>query len=385
MKMLEDTSRAWVLVHLDALRHNVEEVRRLLPEKTNLIVVVKANMYGLGAVRCVKEFQKMGIDFFAVSSIDEALQLRENGIYDDILILGYTPPVHFHYLIEYDLIQTLLSYEYAVELDAYAKTQNAYVRCNAKADTGMGRVGVRCVENDYHIEELIKMYQLANLKVEGMFSHFSVSDEVEDEKQILYTNQQIKQFEQVEQDLRNAGIDPGYLHLQNSLGIINYPQLCYDFARPGIILCGVSSDENMPMRQQIDLWPVLELKANVSRVKEVPAHASISYGRNFETDKPSRIATVSIGYADGYSRNLNGLARVLIHGEYTPVVGNICMDQCMIDVTHIPDVKEGDVVTLVGKDGDRELSLDEMSHHLKTINNATLCLFSARLPRIYVK
>lgn len=383
--MLEDTSRAWILIHLDALHHNIKVIRKMLPNHTKIIGVVKANMYGMGAIRCTKEFQMMGIDFFAVASVDEALELREHGIMDDILILGYTPPVHFHYLVEHHLIQTLISLDYAKKLNDYMKTTHTTIRCNAKVDTGMGRIGVRCLEDDYHIDELISMYQLPHLKVEGMFSHFSVADEVGKKEHLAYTRSQIKQFQQVEQDLKNAGINPGYLHIQNSYGIVNYPELNYDFVRPGIILCGVSSDSHLTTLHEIDLQPVLELKANVSRVKEVKSGSSISYGRNYRSSDNRKIATISIGYADGLSRNLNGLARVLIHGEYAPIVGNICMDQCMIDVTNILDVKEGDVVTLIGKDGNHELTIDEMSHHLHTINNATLCMFTTRLPRIYVK
>lgn len=383
--MLISKSRAWYEVDRSAIKHNVEAIRALLHGNTKIMAVVKANAYGTGDLEVSKCMQECGVDFFAVSSVDEALSLRKNGIQESLLILGYTPPEHFHYLSEYQIIQTLVSLDYAKKLDAYCEQAGVKIRAHVKVDTGMSRIGIRCVKQDDHIADVLEAYRLPHLQVEGMFSHFAVSDNIDQQEHIDFTNEQIAQFEYVRKKITEAGIKPGIVHLQNSYGIINYPELSYDYVRPGILLLGFTSDCKDRLTQPIDLKPAVSLKANVTLVKTVQPGSCVSYGRNYRPKEQRRIATVCLGYADGYPRFVsNRGSHVLIHGEKAPIVGNICMDQMMVDITDLTcDVQEGDVVTFFGEDHGAYLAMDELSHLAQTINNETLCWIGARVPRIY--
>ena len=381
--MLMSKTRAWLEIDLTKIRHNVEEIEKLLPKKTKIMAIVKANSYGHGDVACAKELKNCGVDFFGVSSVDEALRLREHGIEEPILILGYTPPVHFHHIIEQDLIQTFLSLDYAQKANAWSLEQGVKMRGHVKVDTGMSRLGVVTQEHDYHIDEVKAIYQMPALQVEGIFSHFSVSDEL-DEDNKAYTDKQVELYNRVLQDLKEAGINPGIKHLQNSYGILNYPELEYDYVRPGLLFLGATSDNAVKTISEPDFIPIMQLKANVSLVKTIQPNVSVSYGRHFRSTDVTKVATVSIGYADGYPRSVsNKGAQVLIHGQRATIIGNICMDQMMIDVTGIDDVQEGDVVTLFGTDQGNTLYVDELSRLAKTINNETFCWITSRVPRIY--
>lgn len=381
--MLNSNKRSWVEIDLSRIAHNVAEVRKLLPATNHIMAIVKANGYGHGDVECSRELEKAGIDFFGVSSVDEGVRLREHGITGKILILGYTPPVHFHYLQEMDLIQTLVSLDYAKKLDTWCEEQQTKVKAHVKIDTGMSRIGIICQDHEYRIDEVLETYRLKHLDVCGIFSHFSVSDCL-DEDNIAFTTHQKELFDRVLADVEAAGIVAGTRHLQNSYGILNYPDLDYDYARPGLLWMGVTSDDTLAIRTQPNFLPVMQWKANVSLVKTIAPGVSVSYGRHYKATCPRKIATLSVGYADGYPRCVsNQGACVLLHGKRVPIIGNICMDQMMVDVTEIEDVKEGDVATLFGEDGDEVLKVDELSRLAHTINNETLCWISARVPRIY--
>lgn len=382
--MLQANSRAWMQVDLYAVEHNVEEIKKLLPSTTKIMAVVKANAYGHGDIEVVKVLAKHEIDTFAVSSVDEAMNLRNAGITGTILILGYTPPMHFHLLHENDLNQTVISYEYGKKLNEFAKRKQTIIQTHIKVDTGMGRLGIRALENDYHLDEIKAVYQLKNLKVNGIFSHFSVSDSLESQDDLAYTSKQIDRFNQVLADLLAAGINPMATHLSNSYGVLNYPKLPYDYVRPGLILLGVTSNDEIAINTKPDLIPAMQFLANVSHVKKIKKGDNVSYGRNFTASVDSIVATVSCGYADGLPRLAsNQQMYMLVRGQKAEVIGNICMDQCMIDVTHIKGVEEGDVVTIVGEDGDEKITIDQWSRCVHTINNEMLCMISARVPRIY--
>lgn len=381
--MLNSDTRAWTEIDLSKISHNVEEVRKLIPSTSKIMAIVKANAYGHGDVACAKELVKCGIDFFGVSSIDEAVNLRENGIKEEILILGYTPPIHFPLLVKYNILQTFVSLEYAQKANAYAKAHDVIIRGHVKVDTGMSRIGIICQDHEYHIDDVANVYRLPNLDVCGIFSHFSVSDYLDEENK-RFTENQIKLFDRVLDDLRHAGIEPGTKHLQNSYGILNYPDLKYDYARPGLLWMGVTSDDAIEIRTNPDFIPILSWKANVSLVKQIQPGVSVSYGRHFKASETRKVATVAIGYADGFPRCVSNKGyQVLIHGQYAPIIGNVCMDQMMIDITGIEDVKEGDIVTIVGNDGDKQIKIDELSRLANTINNETLCWIASRVPRIY--
>lgn len=380
--MLQSKSRAWVVVDRNAILHNVEEIKKLLDEKTKIMAVVKANAYGHGDCVVAKLLENNGIDTFAVSSVDEALTLRRAGITKDILILGYTPEVHFHFLVEENLIQNFLSLEYAKKLDEFAAMSDVLIRGHIKVDTGMGRLGIRYVDDDKNYDAIRSVYALPHLRSEGIFSHFSVADEL-DEDNLAYTAHQSELFDEVILRLKEDKINVGWTHIQNSYGVLNY-KMKHDYVRPGLLLLGVTSDRAIPIRSHPDFIPALSWYANVSCVKTVHAGSNISYGRHYKATSDQKIATVSIGYADGVPRAAsNSGMHVLIHGVRCPIIGNVCMDQMMVDVSGIDNVCEGDRVTLVGKDQDEVIFIDEWSQLIHTINNDMLCRITNRVPRFY--
>lgn len=382
--MLQSKSRTWIEIDLEKVKHNTNVVQKRIGN-TKIMAVVKANAYGHGDVQIARLLQdQLYIDFFAVSSVDEALVLRESGIYQSILILGYTPEMHFHYLHEQNLTQCLLSKEYAQKIDAYAFQQKVKIPGHIKVDTGMARLGIPCIDNNYRIDDIFSIYALENVEAVGIFSHFSVSDSMGKEDDITYTNHQIQLFERVLSDLKKADIEYGVTHIQNSYGCLNYPELTYDYARPGIILLGCTSNDADVLKEEIDLHPSLTWKANISLVKEVKKGTNIGYGRNFIPALDCKIATLSVGYADGLNRNASHQkAHVLIDGTRCPIIANICMDQCLVDVSHVKNVQEGDEAVLVGTQKGNMITIDELSRCAHTINNESFCMLSKRVPRFY--
>lgn len=383
LPMLMSETRAWLEIDLHKISHNIREIKALIPKKSKIMAIVKANAYGHGDIACSKELEQCGIDFFGVSSIDEALALRKANIQKKILILGYTPPTHFHYLHEENIIQTIISSEYANKLNAYGKVHNQLIKAHIKVDTGMSRLGVIAQAHAYNINEIKALYHLSNVHVCGIFSHFSASDSLV-ESQLTYTQNQIQLFDRILKDLKKANIDVGETHLQNSYGILNYQHLAYDYVRPGLLWMGLTSNDEIPIKSTPRFQPIMQCKANVSCVKTIQKGVSVSYGRKYQAPSQRIIATLSIGYADGYPRCVsNRSAYVLLHGKKANIIGNICMDQMMIDVSDIHHVKEGDIATLFGYDQNEFLSIDTLTRLSETINNETLCWMSARLPRIY--
>ena len=379
--MLEAYSRCWTEIDYEAIEHNVNEIKKLVGD-TKIMGIMKANAYGHGAVKCTKKLVECGVDFFGVSSVDEALELRNAGIEENILILGYTPPEHYHYLYEKNLIQSLVSHDYALKLNAYAKDKDTVIRCHCKVDTGMCRTGVIYHSKHKDMDEIVDEYKMSHLQVEGIFSHFPVSDELDMDSK-TFTKTQIELFKEVLNNLENEGIQPGLRHIQNSYGILNYGDMNMDYCRPGLLYMGVTSDDSVKILSEPDFKPILSLYANISLVKWLENGDTVSYGRHYTVTKPTKVATMSIGYADGLPRfaSNKGL-EVLIHGVKCPIIGNICMDQCMVDVTNVEDVKEGDVACIIGKQGNEEVTVDEISRKAETINNETLSLITARVPRL---
>ena len=379
--MLESYSRAWAEIDYQAIQHNVNEVQKLVGN-TKIMGIVKANAYGHGDVACTKALEKSGVDFFGVSSVDEALHLRDAGIQSDILVLGYTPKEHFHYLMEQNIVQSLVSKAYAEALNAWAQENDCIVRAHCKVDTGMNRTGIVYQDADKHMDDILFEYRLSNVRVEGIFSHFPVSDDLHEDS-ASFTRHQIELFEEVLENLKANQIDAGLRHIQNSYGILNYGDLGYDYCRPGLLYMGVTSDDSVEIQSCPNFKPILSIYANVSVVKWIQPGQSVGYGRHFIAKKPTKIATMSIGYADGLPRLVSNQGlEVLVHGKRCPIVGNVCMDQCMIDVTDVENVQEGDVVCLVGQQGDERVTIDEISRKAHTINNETLSAIAARIPRL---
>lgn len=374
--------RAWAEIDLDAIGHNIDEVRKLIGD-TKIIGIVKANAYGHGALECARALRQAQVDFFAVACLQEAQALRQGGIEEPILILGYTPPASFDDLAHGDFIQTLVSHEYAQKLSEYGLAHGRKMKSHLKVDTGMNRTGILYQAGARHYEKITEVYQMPGLDVQGIFSHFPVSDDLGFESR-NFTRNQIVLFNEVIDRLGQDGIDPGFKHIQNSYGILNYKDLKMDYCRPGLLYMGVTSDDEIPIASAPEFIPILSLKTKVTVVKTVPEGATISYGRHYTCEEPRRIASLAIGYADGLSRACsNKNLMVSIKGHLVPIVGNICMDQCMADITGFDDIEEGDIATLVGQDGENHLTIDAISRLAGTINNETLSALASRIVRIY--
>nr|AAS47779.1 racemase [[Clostridium] innocuum] len=379
--VLKSNTPSWLEIDLTRISHNIKEVQKLIPSTSKIMAIVKANGYGHGDVECSRMMEQQGIDFFGVSSVDEGVRLRENGIQSPILVLGYTPPVHFHYLNEASLIQTLVSKEYAEKLNAYAKEQNVVVKAHAKVNTGMSRIGIS--HRIMHIISRISkaLVRLKHLNVSGIFSHFSVSDCL-DEENCAFTNHQIALFERVLADLRPEGLTP-VQRICRQLWNFKLSEPALDYVRPGLLWMGVPAMMHWQFARHRSFSPHgMEGKCFPGK-----GYSARCYGQlrpSFQAEVCTRVATLAVGYADGFPRSVsNQGACVLLHGRRVPIIGNICMDQMMVDITGLDGVSEGDVATLIGCDGDEVLSVDELSRLAHTINNETLCWISQRVPRIY--
>lgn len=367
--------RAWIEINLTNLIENVKELKAVLPSNCTLMAVVKANAYGHGDIRVARELNKTGVYSFAAATLAEAVDLRRSGIKGEILIFGYTHPQDFKYLVRYDLIQTVVDYEYAQTLNSYGRPVSVHI----KIDTGMHRLG----ENYNNVSNLAAIFRLENLRIKGTFTHLSVSDSNAPED-ISFTGTQIAHFYDTVQKLKDLGFDPGRLHVQSSYGVLNYPELECDYARIGIALYGVLSSARDSVKVKIPLKPVLSVKARIVMTKSIEKGDAVSYGRIYSASGDRKIATVTIGYADGIPRNLED-GYVLVKGRKAPIVGRICMDQLMIDVTDIPETQPDDIVTIIGTEGDASIRAEEIASKSGTITNELLTRLGNRLNRTYVR
>ncbi len=372
-------NRAWSEINLDHIAGNVREIVKRIGKMTELMAVVKADAYGHGVLETIPTLLSNGASRLAVSMLDEAIQLREIGVKVPILVLSYTEPARAQEIIKHNITQTVFSHDLAGALSEAAMKLGREARIHVKIDTGMTRVGF---QPGYRaVKDVVEIINLPGIVVEGLFSHFASADETRRD----YTMLQYERFESIIQELNRIGIMIPVKHVANSAAIIQYPTLDLDMVRPGIILYGLYPSEEVD-RSNLQLKPAMELKANVILVKDADEGVPVSYGRTYVTKRKSRIATLPVGYADGYSRLLSNKGRVLIHGEYAPVIGRICMDQCMVDVTDIPfDVKTGDEAVLIGVQGNNEITADEIARLTNTINYEVVCLIGKRIPRVYLK
>lgn len=368
--------RAWAEIDLDNLGHNVEEFRRILPKCCKIMAVVKANAYGHGDIEISRKLNRLGVSAFAVATINEGIRLRENGVAGEILILGYTFPEEFHKLIRYDLTQTVVDHEYAAILNEY----RSKIKVHVKIDTGMHRLG----ENYKELQNIIRIFQCRNLTVNGTYTHLSAADSLICDD-MEFTNKQIELFYKTVDRLKAAGYHPGKLHIQSSYGVLNYPYLKCDYARIGIAMYGVLSSINAETRINVDLRPVLALKARVVLTKDISENETVGYGRQFKAEKDTKVAVISVGYADGIPRSLScGNGYVLIKGQRAVIIGKICMDQLMVDITGIPEVRQGDAVTLVGREGAEYISAETVAQNSGTLTNEFLSRLGARLIKNHI-
>ena len=365
--------RAWAEIDLAALKHNAAQLQSVLPEQCRLMAVVKANAYGHDDTVVARTLNQCGIQAFAVATLEEGIHLRKNGIIGEILILGYTNSQNINCLVRYRLTQTVLDNAYARALNAGGKK----VRVHLKIDTGMHRLGIAYKD----LAGIESIFNLKNLIVTGVFSHLCVSDSLTEEA-VSFTNTQVKRFHEVIGFLEKKGYSAGKIHIQSSYGVLNYPALSFAYARAGIVLYGVLSRSGKT-RIQLDLQPVLAVKARIACVKQITAGESVSYGKEFTAKTDMTIATVTIGYADGIPSNYSEAgAHVLLHSQRAPIIGRICMDQLTIDVSHIDEAKPDDVVTLIGTDGNEQIRCEEVAEKCGIITNELLSRLGCRLNRV---
>ncbi len=376
---MNEIKRTWVEINLKNAIYNLQQIRKYTDAK--VIAVVKANAYGHGVVEMSKVYQDAGVDYFAVACLHEAIALREAGIEKDILILGATPEEGLVLVNQYGLTQTVFSSEYAKLVSSVMQREGKSIRVHFKVDTGMGRLGFHCRDEDIEAtaEEIAQAARTKGIKAEGLYMHFADAENVD----TSFTEKQMWLFETLLEKLEEKGYRPDIIHCANSAAVVNYKKAHLEYVRPGLILYGLYPDgKSVP---QLELKPVMSFKSIVSEIRTVRKGESISYGRTFTADKDMRVAVVPAGYGDGVMRGLSGFAEFIIHGKRVPILGRICMDMCVVDISGIEDVKVGDTVTLFGKDGDAEVLVDEWAEHLNTISYEICCLITKRVPRVYLK
>ena len=362
----------WAEVNLKAIENNFNELAKKVQNNAKICAIVKANAYGHGVIEVVETVLAAGADYLAVARINEALEIRKAGFKTPILILGFTPIDNINDLIDNDIEQTVYSLDYIEEINKLAEFKGKKAKVHIKVDTGMGRLGILPeVAGNF----ATKVSELSNIEITGIFSHFAKADAFDKS----YAKKQLTAFQLALNNISKAGIEIPIKHIANSAAVLDLPESHFNMVRFGVALYGLwPSDE---IGKDVNLQPAMTLKATITHVKEMPPHKYISYGCTFETKRKSLIATLPIGYADGWTRMLSGKIKVLFKNKKVPVVGRICMDQCMIDVTDVADVKVGDEVILFGT---REQSADEIANILGTINYEIVCMISKRVPRTYI-
>ena len=372
--------RAWAEIDLDVAENNFFALRDQLPEGTKLCCIVKADAYGHGAVSMAKLYETLGAEYLAVSNIEEALQLRENGIKCPVLILGYTPIEAAKLLADHSITQCVFSYEYGKQLADAAKASGLRVKIHIKLDTGMGRIGFLARKDGVdEMEKIIDVCQREELIPEGIFTHFAVADD-ESEEGIAFTKEQIEQFDTAIERLALAGISFEIRHCANSAAAVSIrPKNC-NMVRLGLVLYGISPFQN---RKIEGISPVMTLKTAISHKKELEIGESVSYGRRFVAPKKMTVATVPIGYGDGYWRSNGFTGGVMRLGEhYVPIIGSVCMDQTMLDVTDVP-CEVGDEIIVFG--ADERCSAESIAHRIGTISYEVICSLNHRVPRCFLK
>lgn len=361
----------WAEVSLQALRHNYREIKKQLAAGVKLCAVVKANAYGHGAVPAARVALEEGADYLAVATLSEGMELRQAGFTTPILVLGLVMPEDAKDVVDYELTQVVCEMSLAEALSQEAVRQQKKARIHLKVDTGMGRIGVRPEEIGALAEKIAK---LPGIEMEGMFSHFAMADC----KDKGYTQKQLAAFKEAIAAVEGRGVKLAIKHIAESAAILEIPEAHFDMVRAGVIQYGLWPSEEVT--HPLDLQPVMSLKAKVVWLKTLHQGESIGYGRQFIAERESRIATLPIGYADGYIRAYGKQGYVEIHGQKAPIAGRVCMDQVMVDVTDIPHVEIGDEVTLFGSES---LTIDEVAKWGETINYEIPCLISSRVPRVY--
>ena len=382
-KYISKRKRFWAEIDMNAAEQNFNIIKKKLSGGTRICCVVKANAYGHGAVYLSRLYESLGADFFAVSNIEEAMQLRNNGIKTPILVLGYTPVSCASILAQNNISQTVFSYDYARQLNDTARAEGVNVKIHIKLDSGMGRIGFDCIRADGEVKNtLLDVCRMENLVNEGIFTHFAIADGGQEGRE--YTKAQYERFINAVDFLEDNGITFEIKHCANSATAFAYPEYHLDMVRVGVVLYGLAPSSKVCGCEELE--PVMSLKSVVSMIKDIEKGDFVSYGCTFCADRKMKIATAPIGYADGYWRsNSERGTQMLIRGNRVNIVGRVCMDQLMLDVSEVKGAKEGDYITVIGKDGAEQISADELAANNGTINYEIMCAIGERVPRFYVK
>ena len=369
---MKGTGRAWIELDINNLCHNVNVVRKRLPGTCQIMASVKADAYGHGAVGFCRELNTLGVRAFCVAAVLEGVELRKHHIEGEILILGYTHPEQFPLLIKYDLTQTVLDLDYAEMLNGFGEKFIVHI----KIDTGLHRLG----ERSENLDRIIRIFECENLNITGIYTHLIAENNGETEK--IFTQEQLERFHHVCTEIKEHGFNLPRTHIQNSYGLLDRPDLAFDYVRIGRILYGTLNDPGDADKYGVELRPVLSLKARVGAIKTVLAGEYIGYGFSYIAPKDMRIAVLAIGYADGLPRNLShGVGHVLIDGQRAPVLGDICMDQTIVDITDIAKVVRGDIAVIIGRSGKAETTACDIAAQAGTISTEILGRLGIRLER----
>ncbi|MDD7402345.1 MAG: alanine racemase [Butyribacter sp.] len=374
---MKEYYRVQANIDLSAIRQNVINAKKLLTDNTKMMAIVKADAYGHGAVEVAGEINDL-VDAYGVAILEEGIELRQAGFTKPILILGFTSEPQYKAMIDFDIATAVFQKDMAEKMSAIAVDMGKKARVHIKLDTGMSRIGFAL--NDKSLDDIVAIAQLPGIQIDGCFSHFARMDEVDKTK----AKKQFQLFCDFVKRIEDAGVTLPIKHISNSAGIIEAPEVNLDMVRNGISLYGLYPSEEVN-KDKLDLTPAMELKARVSYVKELEAGVEIGYGGTYTTTRRTKVATIPVGYADGYPRSLSNRGRVLIHGQSAPIIGRVCMDQFMVDVTDINQVEEGDIVTLFGKDGEEQISIEEISEMAYSFNYEFVCDVGKRVPRVFLR
>ncbi|MDD6310822.1 MAG: alanine racemase [Firmicutes bacterium] len=370
---------AWAEINISNLDYNIKQIKAKVGKDIKITGIIKADGYGHGAVKVASVLRANGVQSFGVATLTEAIKLRQAGYkMEEIMVLGLTPDPYVDTIVNYDLTPVVCSYSNAAAISKAAKAAGKTIEGYIAVDTGMGRIGY-IPEDPSAVADVKSISTLSNFKIKGLFSHFATADAADKN----YAQMQEQRYIAFAKKLMKEDIELPMKALANSAAIMEIPDAHFNQVRPGIILYGLYPSDEVD-RNELDLKPAMSVKANIVHLKKVPAGTSVSYGRKWTATEDSLIATIPLGYADGYPRPFSGKAQVIVNGVKAPVVGNICMDQCMVDVTHVPYVRIGDEVTVMGKDGIYEISADDIADATGTINYEIACAFGQRLPKVYV-
>ena len=375
--------RAWAEINLDAIENNIRQIRKCTADNAEIMAIVKADAYGHGFFEIASALIKGGADRFGVATADEAIQLRKAGFDNPILILGVIFREDLQRIVKNDIMPVVFGYSFAKSISDSAVQLGKTAKIHIKLDTGMSRIGYVCSGSDSEeriLNSICDIAQLPNIEIEGIFSHFAKADEADP----AYTHLQYSRFEHIVSKLEERGIDIPVKHICNSAGILQYPEYHMDMVRSGIITYGLAPSSDVDISNS-GLVPAMQLKSVVTNLKRIKTDTPVSYGGNYIAKPGTRIATVGIGYADGYSRLLSGKAQVIVGGKKADIVGNICMDQLMVDVTEIENINIGDEVILFGSDGNNIITVESVAALMGTINYETVCVVGKRVPRVYIR